>query len=198
MKEAIIMTKEEYDHINFRLSDKDEIIRSLNRQLKIARIELRISEERITNLWDTLNRPSIEAAAKEAEDDFYAWCEEKAEEYDELDWIERMDDKYNKHHFKHNEDTDWNTWYKYHGVKNDFHEETHGWKTKSPHYNSFCFFFDMADTDYNYSKTSLKWYSDKHKLHCLMMYYAVFGDGKDSDKHEAFWKNECSKLNVKV
>lgn len=189
MKEAIIMTKEEYAQIELRLGERAQIIRDLQKLLKHAEFELRMETERANNLWDKLNRPAIEAAAKAAEDEYRAWCEEVADKYDELDWIERMSNKYNNEHIsdackRHNckpEDLQWKIWSEKYKSKDDL--ERHGWPEKKTWRQcNWDYFHSIA-----YEYEDARYYTHERSLYSLMQYYAVY----DNAEYENFWKLSC-------
>ena len=167
MKEAIILTKEEYLDLQSRLQEADDIITAIN-------VDLSWAFDRINALWNALNRPAIEAAAKAHDEEFYSWCDEMAEKYDELDWIERMDKKYN--HPK-------SSWKKYaeQYKSPDNLEKSHGWIMKDGVCNNN--FWIMRKNAQEYSGPTHRWHD--HMLFCLMNYFACYGNKKQED----FWKH---------
>ena len=182
MKEAIIMTKEEYAQIELRLGERAQIIRDLQRLLKHAEFELRMETERANNLWNKLNRPAIEASAQAAEDDFRAWCEEVANRYDELDWIEQMSSKYNNEHIsdackRHNckpEDLQWKIWSEKYQSK-DVHE-SHGWPEKKTWQRNWDYFHSIAS-----GYAGARYGTHESGLRCLMYYYAIYDEAERKD-----------------
>lgn len=187
MKEAIIMTKEEYAHIELRLGERAQIIHDLQRLLKQAEFKLRMEIERSNNLWNQLNRPAIEASAKAAEDEFRTWCEDVANKYDELDWIERMSNKYNNEHVsaackRHNcqpEDLQWKIWSEKYKSK----YESHGWPEKKTKWQCNWDYFYSIASEYE----DARYGTHERGLYSLMYYYAVYDDAE----HENFWKSSC-------
>lgn len=193
MKEAIIMTKEEYAQIELRLGERSRIIRDLQRMLKQAEFNLRMEIERSNNLWNQLNRPAIEAAAKAAEDEYLAWCEEVADKYDEIDWIEQMSNKYNNEYIsdackRHNckpEDLQWKIWSEKYKSKDDL--ERHGWPEKKIWQCNWDYFYSIA-SEYE----GARYGTHEHGLYCLMYYYAVYDDLKWGPK----WKAHCENYGI--
>lgn len=93
MKEAVIMTREEYKgfYNSFQaLKDRLNDVRSRNLTLEDM---LHNAEKRCENLWNQLNRPAIEAAEEAADNEFYDWCDSVAQRYEKLDEEEWMLDK---------------------------------------------------------------------------------------------------------
>ena len=81
MKHAVIMTQEEYEHLMRRINELEHDCEALSWHWEEE-------EERANKLWNILNRPAIEAAEKKHDDEFYAWCADKAAEYEEKDFDE--------------------------------------------------------------------------------------------------------------
>lgn len=104
MKEAIILTKEEYN-------DLLEEIRSANIRANLAeRYQYQAQcaacemQERVRNLKDQLNRPAFDALEKMHREELLQWCEDVGHQYNEQDdlqeWIAYCDKKYNKRHYQ--------------------------------------------------------------------------------------------------
>ena len=173
MKEAIIMTKEEYQAIQSRLQEADDIITALN-------VNLSWAFDRINALWNTINRPAIEAAAKAHDDEFYAWCYEMADKYeeqDEAEWIAEMSTKYNSGAYecaqRHNcsiEDLQWKIWAE-HYVSADQLPKAHGWPTKES--TLYRMFANIADS-YKRGLALPNFGTHERKLYMLMMYFACY------------------------
>lgn len=88
MKEAVIMTKEEYksfydsfQHLKVELSDA-------NTEIDILKSILEKANQKIHMLKDALNRPAIEALQGKHDREYYLWCEETAKRYEEKDFEE--------------------------------------------------------------------------------------------------------------
>ena len=184
MKEAIIMTKEEYaemtniiKQLQTRLREKMDIIDQMDADLYNA-------YKRFDALWEAHNRPAIEAAAKAHDEEFYTWCDEMADKYDELDWIECMDRKYNPHPSK----ACWKKWAEQYESPDNLCE-SHGWIMKAawPFYNSNDNYWIMEENINDYS--DCKYGTHKHMLWCLMIYYQTYNREVAGD-----WKSILKEL----
>lgn len=186
MKEAIIMTKEEYKDLTDTIKQLQACLREKINVIDRMDANLSCAHERINALWEIINRPAIEAAAKTNEEEFYSWCDEMAEKYDELDWIERMDRKYNPHHSK----ACWKKWAEEYESPDNL-GKAHGWTEESDVYNNNFWIMWKNSLDYKGSVSR----THEHMLYCLMQYFASYGRGDDED----FWKHLLKELyNVDV
>lgn len=181
MKEAVIMTREEYKgfYDSFQaLKDKLEDSRLDN---MVLRDMLACAEQRINNLWNQLNRPAIEAADKVNKDEFLAWCEKVSRKYEELDEQEWMLDRarfYNngmcqyaaEHGLertceeveRYRKYEEWDTAVP---LKNENPEATEGWSEIAYRFGSSSCVLPHAKHDIfdRYFKKSIGWTSERYR-----------------------------------
>ena len=90
MKEAIIMSKEEYRSIVNKINDMEIDLVRLTDLLNEAR-------KRADRFYRLYNQPAIDALNKAHDDEYLAWCEEISAKYEEanyLAWCEETAKKY--------------------------------------------------------------------------------------------------------
>lgn len=83
MKEAIIMTREEYKEFC-------DNYQELKYKRDILEYMLDEAQCRIETLWSALNRPAIEESVNKADKEYYDWCDEIARKYEKIEeeeWI---------------------------------------------------------------------------------------------------------------
>lgn len=203
MKEAIIMTKVEYEELTDRIIElQDEIIDRDDKLTKLGSYcnDLEVAYHDLKNtIWEMRNRADIDAFNEASDDEFYAWANEMANKYERLDekaWYEAMASKYNVcGHFDNN-----GVWHRYDEnkkpdlswLKRSYALASHGWDT-SYEYTDYQYFTSLAD-EYKPKRRT----SDKSN-HALMHYYACatyayqLTDAtkiKEWEDHANFWWEE--------
>lgn len=98
MKEAVIMTREEYKGFYDSFQElKEQLHRSEDRACMLN-VDLICALQRIQHLRDLLNRPAVEALQAKHNKEYYSWCEEIASKYEQLDeeeWLKSRARFYN-------------------------------------------------------------------------------------------------------
>lgn len=79
MEKVIVMSEAEYMH-------EKELFAMLESAMLDLEDKYSFLQKRCKKLWDALNRPVIEATTKKHEEEFYFWCEQKSNEYEEQDY----------------------------------------------------------------------------------------------------------------
>lgn len=79
MEKVIMMSEAEYER-------EQELFAMLESAMMDLEGKYSFLQKRCKKLWNELNRPAIEAAVEAHDNEFYAWCEQKAAEYEEQDY----------------------------------------------------------------------------------------------------------------
>jgi len=93
MEKIVMLTEAEYEEMQYEKKRLLATCFKLKDERDKARSFYEMERGRVQNLWDILNRQAIEEAAIKRNDDFYAWCAEKAAEYERKDEEEWMLDR---------------------------------------------------------------------------------------------------------
>ena len=98
MKEAIILTREEYREFYDSFQRIKAEKESANTVCELLKDVIKDKDERIKELWEALNRPAIDASVEAHHKEELAWCEKIAKKYeakDEEEWMTQRAKFYN-------------------------------------------------------------------------------------------------------
>lgn len=84
--QLITMSENDYESIMTKIHD-------LEMDLYCAQLDRDVLKMRCDSLYDLLNRPAIEMAAENRENEFYEWCSKMADKYNKFDEEEWMLDR---------------------------------------------------------------------------------------------------------
>lgn len=154
MKEAIIMTREEYDSLIGRVN-------YLESCMDVADMDLAYFQNRTNRLWNLLNRPAIEELQKKHDEEYLAWCEEIAEKYEKLDeeeWLTSRARFYNNRVYDFCEENDISEWEAY--AHRQYYDGCRFWSDSAIKAEIFAEYTDM---EFDRNKTE-GWTDLKYRL----------------------------------
>lgn len=193
MKEAIILTKVEYENLMNRMTDLENTNAKqfrfcCNYAIDNARLHSRVKDLE-NQIWEMRNRADIDAFNKASDNEFYDWTNAMADKYnknydqqitkeiinEEKDWLKQVKRKYCKNYTEYMDQNG-----KFHIITFDEMEtykfclqnlspnketERHGWDENC--LASDAYYFRRLADEYKHAKDTEK--NIYH--HCLMMYY---------------------------